>query len=392
MFENAETRPIDQIIAISRAYAADPRDDKVDFGIGVYKDERGLTPIMRAVKEAERRLHERQSTKTYVGVGGDQEFVELFAREVLPDHRFGEDVVGIQSVGGSGAVRVLADLALQLTPGARFWLPDPTWPNHQAILGAVGVEMAHYPYPRFTAGLDIDAILSALDGARAGDCVVIHGGCHNPTGIDPEPEELARLVDGVVERGLIPFVDAAYIGFGNGWREDAARIATIAGHAPEMLLALSCSKNFGIYRERTGAALLVSKDNAKLVAANSMLLAVARANYSMPPDHGAGVVRTILTDAGLKADWLAELKYIRERINANRSALALALARARQDRDWTYIDKGFGMFSLIDVTPEAAVRLRDEQAVYIIPDGRMNVAGIDIGKIDEIAAKLVTAL
>ncbi|MGP1282593.1 MAG: aromatic amino acid transaminase [Parasphingopyxis sp.] len=392
MFDNAVARPIDQIIAVSRAYQADPRDDKVDFGIGVYKDETGLTPVMRAVKAAEQMLIDTQTTKTYVGVGGDQTFVELLASEVLPDHAYGTDMIGIQSIGGSGAVRVLAELAQSLNPDARFWLPDPTWPNHQAIFGAVGVAMTTYPHPKFTAEPDIDAILAALDAASPGDVVVIHGGCHNPTGIDPAPEDLARLAEGVVARGLIPFVDSAYLGFGKGWEEDAARVAIIAERAPEMLLALSCSKNFGIYRERTGAALLVGKGHPDLGAANSALLSLARANYSMPPDHGASVVRTIFENPDLKADWQAELKEIRERINGNRTALALALARARQDRDWTYIDKGFGMFSLIDVTPEAAVTLRKEQGVYIIPDGRMNVAGIDITKIDEIAAKLVTAL
>jgi aspartate aminotransferase len=252
--------------------------------------------------------------------------------------------------------------------------------------------MATYPYPKFRSKPDVDAILQALDEASPGDVVIIHGGCHNPTGIDPEPEELARLAEGVVARGLIPFVDSAYLGFGNGWEEDASRIALIAERAPEMLLALSCSKNFGIYRERTGAALLVGKGHPSLAAANSNLLSLARANYSMPPDHGASIVRTIFEDPVLKADWHAELKEIREAINTARGALALALARAKQDRDWTYIDRGLGMFSLIDVTPEAAKKLREEQGVYIIPDGRMNVAGIDVSKIDEIAAKLVTAL
>ncbi len=392
MFEKAQSRSVDQIIAISRAYAADPRADKVDFGIGVYKDEMGNTPVMRAVKEAERRLIEAQSTKSYVGVGGDQEFVKLLSEKILPDHGYGSDMIGIQSIGGSGAVRVLAEFALALQPNATFWLPDPTWPNHKAIFGAVGVPMRDYPYPKFAAQPDIDAILASLDEAKAGDVVVIHSSCHNPTGIDPEPEELARLIDGIVERGLTPFVDSAYVGFGKGWRADARRVALIAERAPEVLLALSCSKNFGIYRERAGVALLVSRGNDNLAAANSTLLTLARSNYSMPPDHGASVVRTILADPELEADWRAELEAIRNRINGNRTALALALARARQDRDWTYIDTGFGMFSLIDVTPTAAAKLREEQAVYIIPDGRMNIASLDVEQVDEIAAKLVTAL
>lgn len=392
MFEKAEARSVDQIIAISRAYAEDPRDDKVDFGIGVYKDEMGNTPIMRAVKEAERRLIEEQTTKTYVGVGGDQEFVKLLSEKVLPQHAYGTDMIGIQSIGGSGAVRVLAEFALALSSSATFWLPDPTWPNHKAIFGAVGVAMRDYPYPKHESQPDIDAILAALDEAKPGDVVVIHSSCHNPTGIDPEPEDLARLIDGIVARKLTPFVDSAYVGFGKGWRADAERVALIAERAPEMLLALSCSKNFGIYRERTGAALLVSKGNNNLPAANSTLLTLARSNYSMPPDHGASIVRTILSDEELEADWRAELEEIRNRINGNRTALALALARAKQDRDWTYIDKGFGMFSLIDVTPEAAGKLREEQAVYIIPDGRMNIASLDVEHVDETAAKLVTAL
>lgn len=392
MFEKAEARPIDQIIAVSRAYAADPRVDKVDFGIGVYKDEHGRTPIMRAVKEAERRLQEGQETKSYVGVGGDPRFVELMADAVLPGLTYGEDMVGIQSLGGSGAVRVLAELGRQLSPRATFWLPEPTWPNHRSILGAVGVPMAFYPYARYEAAPDIEAILAELDTASTGDVVVIHSSCHNPTGIDPSRDALAELAKGIATRGLIPFVDAAYIGFGIGFDVDAERIAIVAEHAPEMLLALSCSKNFGIYRERTGVALLVSKDNPDLGAAHSTLLSIARASYSMPPDHGASIVRTILEDEALETDWRSELEDIRNRINDNRRALSLALARAKQDRDWTYIDKGFGMFSLIEVTPEAVARLADEHAVYIIPDGRMNIAAIDTDKIDDIAAKLAAAL
>lgn len=391
MFEKAEARPIDQIIAVSRAYAADPRDDKVDFGIGVFKDAEGRTPIMRAVKEAERRAHESEQTKSYVGVGGDPRFVELLARAVLPDLDYGREMIGIQSIGGSGAVRVLGELAQRLNPDTTFWIPDPTWPNHRSIFGAIGLPLRTYPYPRFSAEPDIGAILDALAEAKPGDVVVIHGGCHNPTGIDPSPEALADWTKGLAERGLLPLVDAAYLGFGTGFAADAARVAVVAEHAPEMLLAVSCSKNFGIYRERTGIALLVSR-TADLDPVYSNLLSIARANYSMPPHHGAALVRTILEDERLEAEWRSELEEMRNRINGNRTALALALARARQDRDWTYIDKGFGMFSQIDVTPEAVETLREEQAVYIIPDGRMNIAALNADKVDEIAEKLVSVV
>ncbi|MBC7986525.1 MAG: aromatic amino acid transaminase [Sphingomonadaceae bacterium] len=392
MFENAAAQPIDQIIAISRAYAADKRYDKVDLGIGVYKDSGGETPIMRAVKRAEERLVAEQRTKTYVGVGGDPRFVELMAQAVLPGRQMGQDFAGVQAVGGSGAVRLLAETALRLNPDARFWLPDPTWPNHGAILGAIGAGIERYPWPRFTAAIDIDAILASLDAASPGDCVIVHAGCHNPSGIDPDLAGLRALAEGLVARGLMPFVDAAYIGFGKGWEEDAARVAAIADIAPEMLLALSCSKNFSIYRERTGVALLVGRAGKGLNATMSLLLAIARASYSMPPDHGANVVRTILEDEALRREWLDELADTRDRINRNRAGLALALARARQDIDWTYIDKGYGMFALLDVTEESARRLREEVGVYIIPDGRMNVAAINLDHVDEIAARLVAAL
>lgn len=392
MFENAVAQPIDRIIAISRAYAEDPRADKVDLGIGVYKDSGGETPIMRAVKRAEERIVAEQRSKTYVGVGGDLRFVELMAEPVLPGRVFGRDYAGAQAVGGSGAVRLLAELALRLNPQATFWLPEPTWPNHPAILGALRAPIETYPWPRFTAEIDIGPMLAALDAARPGDVALIHASCHNPSGIDPDLEQLKALAEGVVARGLIPFVDAAYTGFGKGWEEDAARVTAIADIAPELLLALSCSKNFSIYRERTGVALIVGEAGRGLMEANSLLLGIARATYSMPPDHGAAIVRTILDDPGLKQEWLDELADTRDRINRNRAGLALALARARQDRDWTYIDRGYGMFSLLDVTEESARRLREKEGVYIIPDGRMNVAAINLDHVDEIAARLVAAL
>ena len=392
MFENAVARPIDPIIAISRAYAEDPRADKVDLGIGVYKDAAGATPIMRAVKRAEERLLAEQRSKIYVGVGGDMRFVELMAQPVLPGRRFGRDYTGVQAVGGSGAVRLLAELALRLTPDTCFWLPDPTWPNHPSILNAIGARFQHYPWPRFSADFDSGPMLEALDGAARGDVIILHAGCHNPSGIDPDLDRLKALAGEIVARGLLPLVDAAYLGFGEGWERDAARIAAVADIAPEMLLALSCSKNFSIYRERTGVALIVGEAGRGLMEANTSLFIIARAMYSMPPDHGASIVRTILDDESLRADWLDELDDMRERIKRNRAGLALALARARQDIDWTYIDRGHGMFSLLDVTPEQARVLREEGGVYIIPDGRMNVAAVNLDQVDEVAARLVAAL
>lgn len=392
MFETLKPAAPDGILALMSLYRDDPRADKMDLGVGVYRDETGATPVMRAVREAERRLHEGQATKTYLGLAGDTAFNALMIGLVLGEGADRARLRAAQTPGGTGALRQLADLIRLARPDATVWAPDPTWPNHLPILRAAGLKIASFPYYDPAQGITLDAAIAALKGAAAGDVVLLHGCCHNPTGADLSLDQWRAIGGLAVERGLIPFVDIAYQGFGQGLDEDAAGVRLLAGMVPEMLVAASCSKNFSVYRDRAGAAILLARTAGEADIAYSQLLGVGRGIWSMPPDHAAACVRIVLEDAALRADWQAELDAVRARMLALRQGFADALHQKSNSARFDFVAGQRGMFSRLGLTPDEVTRLRDEHGVYIVGDSRFNVAGLPGGRLDELAAKVVSVL
>ena len=392
MFETLKPAAPDGILALMSLYRDDPRAGKIDLGVGVYRDESGGTPVMRAVREAERRLHESQATKTYLGLAGDVAFNGLMIGLVFGGDADRARLRAAQTPGGTGALRMLADLIRLARPDATVWAPDPTWPNHLPILRAAGLKIASFPYYDAATGITFDAAIESLKGAAAGDVVLLHGCCHNPTGADLSLDQWAALADFMAGRGLVPFVDIAYQGFGQGLDEDAAGLRLMAGKAPEMLVAASCSKNFSVYRDRAGAAILLGRDAAQADTAFSQLLGVGRGIWSMPPDHAAACVRIVLEDAALRADWQAELEAVRTRMLDLRRDFAEALRGASNSDRFDFIAGQRGMFSRLGLTQEQVRRLRDEHGVYIVGDSRFNVAGLPGDRLDELAARVVSVL
>ncbi|TIT77219.1 MAG: aspartate/tyrosine/aromatic aminotransferase, partial [Mesorhizobium sp.] len=309
MFETLQPAPADKILALIGLYRADTRPGKVDLGVGVYKDRDGRTPVMRAVREAEKRLLASQDTKTYLGLAGDTGFNAAMIKLAFGEGADPSRIRAAQAPGGSGALRLVAELLQRTRPGATVWLSDPTWPNHLPVMRAAGLKVRDYPYFDAASGaVRFDDMLAALKTANSGDVVLLHGCCHNPTGANLDAAQWAEVADVLLDRGLLPFVDIAYQGFGEGLDADAAGLRLLAGKVPEMVVASSCSKNFAVYRDRVGAAMIVAKDGAQADVAMSQMLAAARALYSMPPDHGAAAVRMVLEDAALKKDWETELE------------------------------------------------------------------------------------
>ena len=392
MFEKLETASPDAIYAVMAAVRADPRRHKIDLSIGVYHDRERRSPIMRAVRDAERRLLETEATKSYLDLAGHDRFNAGMTALVFGDA--GRDRIrAAQTPGGTGAVRVLAELIRRARPDARMWLSAPTWPNHPAIMRAVGLETRSYPYfDPATNEVQATAMLAALGEAGPGDVVLLHGCCHNPTGAELAPEHWDAIADLAATRGFLPFVDFAYQGFGDGLEEDAAGVRLLAAKVPQMLVAASCSKNFGLYRDRVGCAFVLGASPERADVMLGQLLGVARANYSSPPAHGAAVVGTILDDAALRAEWQAELGDMRAHMLGLRGMLAGSLrARSNSDR-FDFIDRHRGMFSLIGASPAQVARLRDEHAVHMVGSGRINIAGLPEAEVDRFADALITVL
>lgn len=378
MFEGLEQLPQDPILQLMQMYRDDSRANKVDLGIGVYKDDAGNTPIMASVHEAERRLLEGETTKSYVGPAGSAGFNEAMARLILGDNnsliRDGRTSV-IQTPGGCGALRMAAEFFRLCQPDTTVWVSTPTWANHMPLLGGAGLNIREYAYlDRETLTVDFPAMLESLESARAGDVVLLHGCCHNPSGADLTADQWQAVTQLIQRKGLLPFVDMAYQGLGEGLERDAAGLRYLASQVPEMVVAASCSKNFGLYRERTGALMLVSETRAINQAAISQLLSVVRSHYSMPPAHGAAIVETILGDDALRAGWQRELGSMCERILGLRHAFADALAPAG---DFGFIARQRGMFSFLGITPEQVRKLREEHGIYMLESSRVNVAGLN---------------
>ena len=385
LFDRLDEQPSDSLLALIALCDADPRTDKIDVGVGVYRDGAGNTPILRAVKKAERRLVENQETKAYLGSRGDIRFTDLikeivFGAELAADDR----IVGIQTPGGCGALRLGAELIESANPDARIFVGQPTWPNHGPLIECAGVEMVRHPYydPKNRRIL-FDEMLDALAEAEPGDLVLLHGCCHNPTGADLSPEQWQAIADIVAERGIVPYVDIAYQGLGNGLEKDAAGTRLVVAAAEQAIIAQSCDKNFGIYRERTGNLFVKagSRKSAETVLGNLMTL--ARTMWSMPPDHGAVVARMILEDPELRADWNDELKEMCARIRTLRARLSA------YDERLEYIDQQNGMFSMLPLSQEQVLELRRERAIYMAGSGRFNIVGLSDDNLDSFAAAVV---
>ncbi|MFA8384840.1 MAG: aromatic amino acid transaminase [Pelagibaca sp.] len=390
MFETLKEQPADKILALVQTYREDPRDPKIDLGVGVYKDASGNTPIMGAVKNAEQQLWEAETTKAYTGLAGDPAFADAMIAMVLGDAVPRANVAAAATPGGTGAVRQGFDLVKMANPKARVFVSDPTWPNHLSILKHMGMEMVPYRYfDDESRGVDFDGMMADIAKAGPGDVVLVHGCCHNPTGANLNMTEWKALVDLLLKTGATPMVDIAYQGFGDGLEEDAAATRLIASSVPETIIAASCSKNFGIYRERTGLLMAVSQNAAAQKLNQGTLAYLNRQNFSFPPDHGARLVTMVLSDDALRAEWKKELEDMRTGMLALREQLASELQRLSGSDRFGFIAQHRGMFSRLGATPEQVDRLRDEHAIYLVGDSRLNIAGLNKDSVPILAKAMI---
>lgn len=377
MLGSLQEQPKDKILALAALFRADTRDTKIDLGVGVYKDANGNTPIMRAVKKAEQQLWTTEQSKSYTGLIGDAGFHSAMADLVLGDSVSRDRVSFAHTPGGTGAIHQVLELVKLANTGATVWLSDPTWPNHPSILKHLNMPTKSYRYfDAETRGVDFDAMINDLDQVQAGDIVLLHGCCHNPTGANLNMSQWRIVADKLLERDAIPFIDIAYQGFGDGLAEDSAPTQLLAAKFPEMLVAASCSKNFGIYRERCGLVMVISPNAEMAVVSQGNLAHLNRQNFSFPPDHGARLVTMVLTDPELRADWEKELEEVRTGMLAIRQQLADALREASGSDRFGFLAEHRGMFSRLGATPEQVQKLREEYGIYMIGDSRMNIAGI----------------
>lgn len=392
MLENLTQQPPDKIIMLSGMFRADDRPEKIDLGVGVYKDANGNTPIMRSVKKAEQKLWDTETTKSYTALIGDGGFHKVMADLVLGDTVAAERLSFAHAPGGTGAIRQILELIKVASPHATIWMSDPTWPNHPAMVKGVGIPMKTYAYlDEASRSVDFAGMMADLGQVNAGDVVILHGCCHNPTGANLNQTQWQQVADLLLERGAIPFVDIAYQGFGDGLVADAYGVRLLAQHFPEILISASCSKNFGIYRERCGLVIAVSKDAAGSALTQGMLSSLNRLNFSFPPDHGARLVTMVLNDPELRADWEAELEEVRNSMLGLRKKLADALRAETGSDRYGFIAEHRGMFSRLGLSEEQVAKLREDHAIYMIGDSRFNVAGLS-DKVIPILAKAIVAV
>ena len=392
MLENLKAQPADKILALMAAFREDRRDNKVDLGVGVYKDATGNTPVMRAVKEAERRLVADQTTKAYTGLAGDPAFSDAMIDLVLGDAIARDRIAAIATPGGTGAIRQALELIKMAAPEATIWLSDPTWPNHPSIIKYLGMKSRTYRYfDADTRNVDYIGMLTDLGAVMPGDVVLLHGCCHNPTGANLTLPQWDGLIKLIKEKSATPFIDIAYQGFGDGLDADAAATRKIASAFDECLIAASCSKNFGIYRERTGILMAISATAGAQPLTQQNLAFLNRQNYSFPPDHGARVVTTILNDPELRADWEAELEETRNTMLGLRKQLADELRRLSNSDRFDFLADHRGMFSLLGTTPEMVEKLRADHGIYMVGDSRMNIAGLNEATVPVLARAIIDA-
>jgi aromatic-amino-acid transaminase len=379
--------PEDPLIGLIGLVNADPRPDKIDVGVGVFRDGVGNTPILKVMKEAEQRLLDTQMTKAYIGSAGDKRFAELLRPILLGEHASDERIAGMQTPGGCGALRLAFELIATVNPAARVLVGTPTWPNHPPIINAVRLEVVEYPfYERGQGAIRFEDMIVALEGAEAGDVALLHGCCHNPTGSDLSEDQWHEVVRVVCDRGLIPLIDIAYQGFGRGLEEDAFGVRLMLSSCDEVLIAQSCDKNFSCYRDRLGSLFLKTGSAAATATAMSHVLQRAREMWSMPPDHPAACAHIILEDSELRARWLVELAGMRDRINSVRARIAAA------DPRLAFIGRQYGMFSMLPLGVEQVHRLRSDHGIYMADSGRFNVVGMSDEQLPRFIAAVVEAL
>jgi aspartate aminotransferase/aromatic-amino-acid transaminase len=392
MFETLQKATLDKIFVLMAEYAADPRTNKIDLGVGVYKDPENNTPIMSAVRKAEQRILDSAKTKTYKGVVGNREFSQAVVDLTLAGIVDPSRIRCVNGNGGTGALMNLMFVLGRARPGGRIFISDPTWPNHIPLAENAGLTVNYYPYfDPASRKVDFESMMKVIDGLTADDIVLLHGCCHNPTGANLTADQWDIVVASLERTGAFPLVDLAYLGFGDGIDEDAYGVRKVASELPECMIAFSASKNFGLYRDRAGVSIAIARDSATADIVSSQMQNVIRGTISQTPDHGAEVVRVILEDKELRAEWGAELKDMRERMKRLRVKLVEAIRRQSNSKDFDFIAEHSGMFSLLGLPGEVVQKLKTEDAVYMINDSRINVAGIPEDRVDELAEYLIRA-
>ncbi len=390
MFETLKQPAPDSILGLVKMYREDPRDTKIDLGVGVYKDASGLTPVMRAVKAAEHQIWEAQDSKAYTSLAGDPAFSDVMVELVLGDAVARDTVSAIATPGGTSAIRQAFEMIQMMNPDARVFVSDPTWPNHLSILNYLGIEAVSYRYFDSEArAVDFEGMMQDLKGAKKGDVILLHGCCHNPTGANLNSTEWDDVIKLVQSSGATPMIDIAYQGFGDGLEADAAATRKMAAAVPECLIAASCSKNFGIYRERTGILMAVASDASTQPLNQASLAYLNRQNFSFPPDHGARIVTTVMNDAALRSDWMKELEDVRLGMLGLRTQLAAELQRLSGSDRFGFIAQHRGMFSRIGTTPDKVVALREKHGIYMVGDSRMNIAGLNADTVPILAKAII---
>ncbi len=393
MFESLQAMPADAILGLIAEFQEDQRPDKVDLGVGVYRNTAGETPVLNSVKKAEQAILETQASKAYLGTAGNPDFNAAMQAMMFAGTAPDERLVTIQTPGGSGSLRVAAGILLRARDNTTVWVSEPTWANHVPLLGGAGLELKPYPYYDTEKHvLRTDAMLDALREVPRGDVVLFHACCHNPSGLDPSQQDWRAITDVILERGLLPFVDMAYQGFAEGLEEDAYSIRYMAERVPEMIVSSSCSKNFGLYRDRVGTVTFLAADVQAAQVLASQASNYVRTLYSMPPDHGGAVVSAILNDAALREEWHKELDEMRDRLQGMRALLNEALAAKAPEHDFSHLVRANGMFCFLGITAEQVSKLKQDYGIYMVDSSRINVAGITADNVDYLAESIAAVL
>ena len=396
MFQSLKSLPPDPILGLTAAFKQENNPNKVDLGIGVYKDEKGNTPVMTAVKQAEQAILNSQLTKAYLGPMGSPEYNSAIAKLILGKDlldNLGGRRVTIQTPGGCGGLRIAAEFIYTANANAKIWVSDPTWANHKPLIGSAGLEFKSYPYYNYeTNSVNFEGMMEALKTASKGDVLLLHGCCHNPSGADLSIEQWEIIKNSALAQGFTVFIDLAYQGMGTGLNEDVYGVRLLAEALPELVVVSSCSKNFGLYRERTGAVTLICESEKACAASSTLLASAARSNYSMPPDHGAAIVQLILNSPELYSAWEDELTEVRNRINSLRFVFAEKLTGSKIPRDFSFIKNEKGMFSFLGASANQIQELINSYGIYLVNSSRINVASINDSNIDYLIDSITEVL